>query len=43
MRFRFGSARFPSDGNLSVPVYDGSDGERRYVQTRLSRRNYFQP
>jgi galactonate dehydratase len=36
-------ARFPSDGNLSVPVYDGTDGERRYVQTRLSRRSYYQP
>jgi len=41
-------ARFPSEGNLSVPVEEsanvyapGTYGERLYVQTRLSRRRYF--
>ncbi|MEN3149874.1 mandelate racemase/muconate lactonizing enzyme family protein [Neorhizobium sp. IRAMC:178] len=41
-------ARFPSDGNVSVPVQEsngsyapGTYGERLYVQMRLSRRHYF--
>ncbi|API55938.1 isomerase (plasmid) [Rhizobium leguminosarum] len=39
-------ARFPSDGNVSVPqsagAYNpGTDNEHVYVQTRLSRRTYF--
>ncbi len=41
-------ARFPSDGNVSIPVPEsggayapGTHGERLYVQTRLSRRHYF--
>ncbi|TRL42484.1 mandelate racemase/muconate lactonizing enzyme family protein, partial [Rhizobium straminoryzae] len=41
-------ARFPSEGNLSVPVQEsansynpGTYGERLYVQTRLQRRTYF--
>ncbi|KGD96994.1 MULTISPECIES: mandelate racemase/muconate lactonizing enzyme family protein [Rhizobium/Agrobacterium group] len=41
-------ARFPSEGNVSVPVQEsgnsynpGTYGERLYIQTRLSRRHYF--
>jgi L-alanine-DL-glutamate epimerase-like enolase superfamily enzyme len=39
-------ARFPSEGNVSVPqsagAYNpGTDNEHLYVQTRLSRRTYF--
>ena len=43
-------ARFPSEGNLSVPVQEsansynpGTYGERLYVQTRLARSSYFKP
>lgn len=41
-------ARFPSEGNLSIPVQEnansynpGTYGERLYVQTRIARRQYF--
>jgi galactonate dehydratase len=43
-------ARFPSDGNVSVPVPESANSynpgtykEHLYVQTRVSRRSYFKP